>query len=103
MTADEHPLIRATETGVLLVMLLILSIAMLAVVPFALLAGLHTNPVVSQQIVIFAILFTGWAASRPGCWFAHDDALAWFLSRGCELDGGREPTSDDQHRTVHSC
>jgi len=39
-------------------MLLILSARMLAVVPFALAAGLDADPVVSKQLVIFAILFT---------------------------------------------
>ena len=31
---------------------------MLAVVPFALVAGLDTDPVVSQQLMVFAILFS---------------------------------------------
>jgi hypothetical protein len=44
--------------GATLVMLLILSVAMLAVGPFALAAGLDTDPVVSQQLVMFTILFT---------------------------------------------
>jgi hypothetical protein len=44
--------------GAMLVMLLILSLTMLAVLPFALAAGLDTDPAVSQQLVIFAILFS---------------------------------------------
>ena len=44
--------------GAMLVMLLILSVTMLAVVPFALAAGLGTDPVVSQQLVVFTVLFT---------------------------------------------
>jgi hypothetical protein len=44
--------------GAMLVMLLILSVTMLTVVPFALAAGLGTDPVVSQQLVVFTVLFT---------------------------------------------
>ena len=44
--------------GAMLVMLLTLSVTMLAVVPFALTAGLGTDPVVTQQLVVFAIVFT---------------------------------------------
>jgi len=44
--------------GAMLVMLLILSVTMLAVVPFALAAGLDTDPVVHQQLIVFTILFT---------------------------------------------
>ena len=42
----------------MLVRLLILSVTMLAVVPFALAAGLDTDPLVSQQLMVFAILFS---------------------------------------------
>ena len=42
----------------MLVMLLILSVTMLAVVPLALAAGLDTDPVVRQQLVVFTVLFT---------------------------------------------
>jgi len=42
----------------MLVMLLILSVTMLAVVPFALAAGLGADSVVSQQLVVFTVLFT---------------------------------------------
>jgi len=42
----------------MLVMLLILSVTMLAVVPFALGAGLVADPVVSQQLVVFTVLFS---------------------------------------------
>jgi hypothetical protein len=44
--------------GAMLVMLLILSVTMLTVVPFALAAGLGTDPVVSQQLIVFTVLFT---------------------------------------------
>jgi len=56
--------------GAMLVMLLTLSVTMLAVVPFALTAGLGTDPVVTQQLVVFAIVFTvlggieGWLLAR---------------------------------------
>ena len=43
--------------GAMLVMLLILSVTMLAVGPFALAAGLGPDPVVSQQLVVFTVLF----------------------------------------------
>jgi hypothetical protein len=42
----------------MLVMLLILSVTMLAVVPFALGAGLGADLVVSQQLVVFTVLFS---------------------------------------------
>jgi len=42
----------------MLVMLLILSVTMLAVVPFALAASLGTDPAVRQQLVVFTIVFT---------------------------------------------
>src|SRR5450759_2398761 len=44
--------------GAMLVMLLILSVTMPTVVPFALAAGLDTDPVVRQQLVVFTVLFT---------------------------------------------
>lgn len=44
--------------GPMLVMLLILSVTMLTVVPFALAASLDANPVVKQQLVVFAGLFS---------------------------------------------
>jgi len=42
----------------ILVMLLILSVTMLTVVPLALAAGLGTDPVVRQQLVVFTIVFS---------------------------------------------
>jgi hypothetical protein len=42
----------------MLVMLLILSVTMLVVVPFALSAGLDADPVVRQQLGVFMVLFT---------------------------------------------
>jgi hypothetical protein len=44
--------------GALLVMLLVLSVTMLASVPFALAAGLGEDPVVGQQLVVFTVVFT---------------------------------------------
>jgi len=44
--------------GAMLVMLLVLSVAMLTVVPFALAAGLGADPVVRQRLSAFAIVFT---------------------------------------------
>ncbi len=44
--------------GPMLVMLLVLSVTMLTAVPFALAAGLGADPVVSQQLVVFTLLFT---------------------------------------------
>lgn len=45
-------------TGALLVMLLVLSMAMLAVTPFALVAGIHEDATVASQLVVFSIVFT---------------------------------------------
>ncbi len=44
--------------GAMLVMLLVLSATMLAIIPFALAAGLGTDPAVRQQLVIFTVIFT---------------------------------------------
>ena len=44
--------------GPILVMLAILSVTMLTVVPFALAAGLGSDPVVKQQLIVFAGLFS---------------------------------------------
>lgn len=44
--------------GPILVMLAILSVTMLTVVPFALAAGLGSDPVVKQQLIVFAVLFS---------------------------------------------
>ena len=44
--------------GTMLVMLLILSVTMLAVVPFALVAGLGADPIVRPQLFAFAMVFT---------------------------------------------
>ena len=57
MLRRRHPA-APVIAGAMLVMLLILSVTMLAVVPFALAAGLGADPVVRQQLVVFAILFT---------------------------------------------
>ena len=57
MLRRRHPA-GPVIAGAMLVMLLILSLTMLAVVPFALVAGLDTDPVVSQQLMVFAILFS---------------------------------------------
>jgi len=57
MLRRRHPA-GPVVAGAMLVMLLILSVTMLAVVPFALAAGLGADPVVSQQLVVFTVLFT---------------------------------------------
>ena len=57
MLRRRHPA-GPVIAGAMLVMLLILSMTMLAVVPFAVAAGLDTDPVVSQQLVVFTVLFT---------------------------------------------
>jgi hypothetical protein len=57
MLRRRHPA-GPVIAGAMLVMLLILSVTMLTVVPFALAAGLGTDPVVSQQLVVFSVLFT---------------------------------------------
>jgi len=54
----RHHLAGPVVAGAMLVMLSILSVTMLAVVPFALAAGLDTDPVVRQQLVVFTVLFT---------------------------------------------
>jgi hypothetical protein len=57
MLLRRHPA-GLVLAGAVLVMLLILSLTMLVVVPFAVTAGLGADPLVSQQLVVFAILFT---------------------------------------------
>jgi hypothetical protein len=57
MLRRRHPA-GPVIAGAMLVMLLILSVTMLAVVPFALAAGLGADPVVRQQLVVFTVLFT---------------------------------------------
>jgi hypothetical protein len=57
MLRRRHPA-GPVIAGAMLVMLLTLSVTMLMVVPFALSAGLSADPVVSQQLAVFAIVFT---------------------------------------------
>ncbi len=57
MLRRRHPA-GPVIAGAMLVMLLILSVTMLAVVPFSLVAGLDADPVVSQQLVVFTVVFT---------------------------------------------
>jgi len=57
MLRRRHPA-GPVIAGALLVMLLVLSVTMLTVVPFALAASLGADPVVSQQLVVFAVVFT---------------------------------------------
>ena len=57
MLRRRHPA-GPVVAGAMLMMLLILSITMLAVVPFALAAGLDTDPVVRQQLMAFTVLST---------------------------------------------
>ncbi len=56
MLRRRHPA-GPVVAGVLLVMLLTLSVAMLAVTPVAWAAGLGTDPVVARQLVIFTVVF----------------------------------------------
>jgi len=44
--------------GALLVMLLVLSLAMLTIVPFALATGIDSDPDVGRQLVVFSVVFT---------------------------------------------
>ena len=68
----------------MLVMLLILSVTMLAVVPFALGAGLGAGPVVSQQLVVFTVLFSVlggieiWSRTTP-TWRRHCCVAATWM------------------------
>ena len=57
MLRRHHPA-GPVVAGAMLVMLSILSMTMLAVVPFALSAGLDTDPVVRQQLIVFTVVFT---------------------------------------------
>jgi hypothetical protein len=57
MLRRRHPA-GPVLAGAVLVMLLILSVTMLVVVPFALAAGLGADPVVRQQLVVFTVLFS---------------------------------------------
>jgi hypothetical protein len=57
MLRRRHPA-GPVIAAAMLVMLLILSVTMLTVVPLALAAGLGTDPVVRQQLVVFTIVFT---------------------------------------------
>ncbi|HSK27843.1 MAG TPA: hypothetical protein VK894_13115 [Jiangellales bacterium] len=51
---------------VLLVMLWVLSVAMLAITPFAVAAGLGDDPSVASQLVVFTVLFVVLAAVETG-------------------------------------
>jgi hypothetical protein len=57
--------------AVMLVALLILSASMLLVTPFAVAAGLHTDPEIRTQIVVFTVVFT-----------ALGSVQLWLLVRG---------------------
>jgi hypothetical protein len=57
MLRHRHPA-GPVIAGAMLVMLVTLSVTMLTVVPFALSAGLGADPVASQQLVVFTVLFT---------------------------------------------
>jgi hypothetical protein len=81
--------------AVLLVMLLVLSVAMLAVTPFALSAGLADDPSVLSQLVVFSVLFAllaiaeGWlllAGSRR-----TGEVSASWLRTGWWARGSRQP------------
>jgi len=57
MLRRRHPA-GPIVSGVMLVMLLILSVAMLTVTPVALLDGLGSNPDVRPQLIAFTVIFT---------------------------------------------
>jgi hypothetical protein len=57
MLRRRHPA-GPVVAGAMLVMLLILSLTMLTVEPFALAAGLQSDPGVGKQLVVFSVLFT---------------------------------------------
>ena len=67
-------------TGVLLVMLTVLSAAMLATTPFAAAAGLADDPVVGPQLVAFTVVFTILGAVE-----------VWLLARGRRRMGNVPP------------
>jgi hypothetical protein len=53
----RHPA-AALVAGAMLVALFILSSAMLVLVPFAVAAGLHSEPAIAGQLVVFSVVFT---------------------------------------------
>jgi hypothetical protein len=57
MLRRRHPA-GPVVAGAMLVMLLILSLTMLTVEPFALAAGLQSDPNAGKQLVVFSVLFT---------------------------------------------
>lgn len=57
MLRRRHPA-GPVVAGAMLVMLLILSLTMLMVEPFALAAGLQSDPAMAKQLVVFSVLFT---------------------------------------------
>lgn len=61
MAWRRHPA-TPLVAGSLLVMLLVLSLAMLAVAPFALAAGLGGDPEVGTQLIVFSVVFTALGA-----------------------------------------
>ena len=71
MTRRRHPA-APLVAGSLLVMLLILSVSMLTIAPFALEAGLGGDPAVRVQLVVFSVLFSvlggfeGWLLATAG-------------------------------------
>lgn len=85
MLRRHHPA-GPVVAGTMLLMLLILSATMLAAVPFALAAGLGADPVVSQQLVAFTVVFTvlgsieTWLLARA--WRRLDVVTAPWLRRG---------------------
>lgn len=69
MLRQYHPA-GPVVAGAMLVMLTVLSVSMIAVVPFALAAGLGTDPAVRQQLILFAVLFAALGISE-----------VWLLAR----------------------
>jgi len=79
MLRRRHPA-APVVAGAMLVMLLILSLTMLTVEPFALAAGLESDPDVGKQLVVFSVLFTVLGAIET-----------WLLALGSRRLGGVPP------------
>jgi len=70
--------------GVMLVMLLVLSVAMLTTIPFALFTGLSDDPAVAPQLVKFTVVFTllgtieAWLLATSAHRAARPAPIAWI-------------------------
>lgn len=86
--------------GSLLVMLLIVSASMLMIAPFALAAGLGSDPAVRAQLVAFSVVFSVLGGSRDG---DTADALMPAVAsrlRGCDRLDAR--TARELIETAHA-